>query len=139
MSNGLTVTQKIHFATLARGRRKILPGPAPVRDIPTARIPRISRLMALAIHFDNMVQAGGVLDYSELASLGHVSRARVTQIMNLLLLAPDIQEHILFLPPISQGDEPLTERDMRPIVAQADWEIQRQMWRSRISKQHNSL
>src|SRR3712207_3152134 len=34
----------------------------------------------------------------KVARLGHVTRARVTQIMNLLNLAPDIQEAILFLP-----------------------------------------
>jgi len=128
MSDVLTVTRKIHFATRAKGRRQILPGPKPVRDLPTERIPRISRLMALAIHFDGLIRNGGILDYSELASLGHVSRARVTQIMNLLLLAPDIQEQILYLPPIVSGKDRLTERHLRPIVAQTDWKTQRKLW-----------
>lgn len=129
MSDALTVTRKIHFATRAKGRREILPGPEPVRDLPTVRIPRISRLMALAIHFDGLIRDGGILDYAELASLGHVSRARVTQIMNLLLLAPDIQEQILFLPPITKGGEPVYERQIREIVAKIDWDQQRKMWR----------
>ena len=55
------------------------------------RIPRIARLMALAIKFQDMVDRGEVRDYADLARLGYVSRARLTQIMNLLLLAPDIQ------------------------------------------------
>jgi hypothetical protein len=39
-----------------------------------------------------------IRDYAELARLGRVTRARMTQIMKLLDLAPDIQEQILFLP-----------------------------------------
>jgi hypothetical protein len=56
------------------------------------RVPRIARLMALAIRMENLIRVGGIIDYSQLAQLGHVSRARITQIMNLLLLAPDIPE-----------------------------------------------
>ena len=59
------------------------------------RIPRITRLMALAIKFQDMVDRGEVRDYADLARLGYVTRARLTQIMNLLLLAPEIQEQIL--------------------------------------------
>lgn len=128
MNAPLKVTRKIHFATCAKGRHEILPGPQPIRDVPTARIPRISRLMALAIHFDKLIQSKGIFDYAELASLGHVSRARVTQIMNLLLLAPDIQEQILFLPPITNGHDPISERHLRPIVAQTEWRQQRRLW-----------
>jgi len=52
--------------------------------------------MALAIRFDDLIRRGEVRDYADLARLGHVSRARITQIMNLLNLAPDIQERLLF-------------------------------------------
>lgn len=48
-------------------------------------------------------------DQADLARLGRVSRARVTQIMTLLNLSPEIQEAILFLPRIESGREPLTE------------------------------
>ena len=58
--------------------------------------------------------------------MGHVSRARITQIMNLLNLAPDIQEALLLCS--DRGDRPLVERDLRPIAAEADWRRQRQMW-----------
>jgi len=67
-------------------------------DVESGNIPRISRLMALAIKFDGLVRHGEVRDYADLARLGYVTRARITQIMNLLNLAPDIQEEILFLP-----------------------------------------
>ena len=35
-----------------------------------------------------------------------VTRARMTQIMNLLNLAPDIQEELLLLPPVTEGRDP---------------------------------
>ena len=57
--------------------------------------PRISRLLALALQMDQMIQEGSVKNYSELAHLGQVAPARITQVMNLLHLAPDIQEEIL--------------------------------------------
>jgi regulator of RNase E activity RraA len=44
----------------------------------------------MAIHFDGLIRKGAVRDYADLARLGHVARARVTQIMNLLNQAPDI-------------------------------------------------
>ena len=53
----------------------------------------------VAIRFERLIQAGAVADYAELARLGHVTRARITQIMNLRLLSPDIQERLLFLLP----------------------------------------
>jgi len=63
-----------------------------------------------------------VTDYAELARLGQVSRARMTQIMNLLNLAPDIQEAILFFPRVEQGGDPVTERELREVVGVEDWE-----------------
>lgn len=68
-------------------------------------------------------------DQAELAGLGHVSRARLTQIMDLLYLAPDPQEQILFLPTTERGRDAVTERDLRPIAAVADWRKQRRMSR----------
>ena len=61
-------------------------------SVPAGRVPRIARLMALALRFEHLVQSGTVRDYAELARLGQVSRARLTQITNLLHLAPDLQE-----------------------------------------------
>ncbi|GAB6184632.1 hypothetical protein JCM17478_01340 [Thermopirellula anaerolimosa] len=59
----------------------------------------------------------------------HVMRARVTQIMDLLGLAPDIKEELLFLPPVQRGRDPLVLRDLLPIAAEPDWQRQRRMWR----------
>ena len=126
----LTTTGTIHFARARRGRKELRPGEAPPPPPPIVfgRVPRIARLMALAIRMRRMIDAGEVRDYAELARLGHVTRARMTQIMNLLNLAPDIQEEILFLPPIESGRDPIRELQLRPITAVPDWRKQRQMW-----------
>jgi hypothetical protein len=126
MSNDLMVKFKVHFETGRRSRKEIRNGEKP--PAPASRIPRISRLMALAIRFEKMLQDGVVADQSELARLGHVTRTRVTQIMNLLSLAPDIQEEILFLPPVAEGREPAWERRIRGMTWQLDWRGQRRMW-----------
>src|SRR6266852_5661765 len=94
----------------------------------TSRVPRISRLMALAIRFDDLIKAGGIADYSELAQLGHVSRARITQIMNLLHLASDIQEQVLFLPPTRHGRDPVHLARLQPIASTLVWRQQRCLW-----------
>ena len=130
MHDQLTVTRSIHFSMAGKGKREIKPGPAPVRDTSAGRVPRISRLMALAIHFDHLIASGGVRDQADVARLGHVTRARVTQIMNLLHLASDIQEELLHLPRVTSGDDPIPERRLRPIAAMPDWDRQRAAWRA---------
>lgn len=133
MSNGsragATVTIKVHRARSAERRVELREGAAPaVAAPPPGRTPRISRLMALALRFDRLIRDGEVRDYAEIARLGHVTRARVTQIMNLIHLAPDIQEAILFLPRVTEGDDPITERHLRRICACPDWREQRRQW-----------
>lgn len=129
MTEGLTIQRKFH---VRRGRncRKVIKEGPPLESqpAPSGTIPRISRLMALAIRFDRLIKSGEVADQAEIARLGHVSRARVTQIMNLLLLAPDIQEEILFLSRTQSGRDPIRERMLRPIAAVPDWRKQRKMW-----------
>jgi hypothetical protein len=104
MSMPLTVECEFHFERRGQGAaRQLETGPpVPCPALEPGRVPRVSRLMALAIRFDGLVRSGAVADYAALADLGHVSRARISQIMNLLLLAPDIQEQILFLPRTQQ-------------------------------------
>jgi hypothetical protein len=101
---------------------------APAADLPgPPRIPRITRLMALAIKFQDMVDRFEVRDYADLARLGYVSRARITQIMNLLNLAPDIQEEILDLA-ASVKNATLAERQIRSITKIVPWALQRMAW-----------
>jgi hypothetical protein len=97
------------------------------RDL-LSRFPARPGLMALAIRFDQLIRDGVVADQAELARLGRVSRARLTQIMNLLSLAAAIQESLLFLPLIVRGDSQIHERELRPVAAQPNWRSQCQMW-----------
>lgn len=128
MSKGITFKTKVHFRAGRNGRKHLENGETPTTTVEPGRVPWVSKLIALAIRFDGLVRDGVVTDQAELARLGHVSRARVTQIMNLLHLAPDIQEEVLFLPRIERGKEPLQERHLRPIAAVPDWRKQRRMW-----------
>jgi len=93
-------------------------------------IPRIARLMALAIRIDGLIREQTLSDYAAVARRGSVTRARMTQIMKLLHLAPDLQEQILFLPPSSR----FTERHLRPVVRQIYWHEQRRLFRELTSR-----
>lgn len=95
------------------------------QNVAPPRIPRIARLMALAIKIQDMVDRGEMRDYAEVARVGHVTRARMTQIMNLLNLAPDIQEQILFA---TESACP-AERGLRKLAAHPGWDRQRRLWR----------
>ena len=135
MIKPLTVEADIHFERRGRGSRRALEtGPDPAADRPVGRLARVTRLMALAIRFDKLIQAGEVTDYSELARLGHVTRARVTQIMNLLMLAPDIQEEILFLPRVTGGRDRVHLRQLQPIALVPDWRKQRKVFRELLAE-----
>jgi hypothetical protein len=88
--------------------------------------------MALAIRLDGLVRAGRVADHSELARLGQVSRARVSQIMSLLHLAPDIQEQILFLVRKPGHREPIHLAQLQPITQEWNWRRQRRRWNALV-------
>ena len=109
----ITIESHIHFTRAKAGRKEIAAGPEPEPlPAPPDPIPRVSRLMALAIHFDGLIRQGLVKDYADLARLGGVSRARITQIMNLLNLPPTEQEKLLFLES-GPGRVKVTERELR--------------------------
>jgi hypothetical protein len=125
----LTFTSNFHLDRGGHGRLQLCPRkPAAAPGLPAGRVPRIARLMALALRFDEMLRRGEVKDLAELARLGHVTRARVTQILNLTRLAPDIQETILFLPRVESGRDTYKEWQVRPVAAEPVWAKQRRMW-----------
>lgn len=139
MPDGVTVEFNVHFARGSAGRRKLVSGETPAKpDLPVGSVPRVARLMALAIRCEELVRRGEVADYADLARLGHVTRARMSQIINLLNLAPDIQEQILFLPLTTHGRDPIGERNLRPICAMADWKEQRSRWRKLRSRREHT-
>jgi hypothetical protein len=129
------MTTTVRLKAKFRGRqvvRKAVPQAEPQAVAP-GRIPRVTRLLALAHRFEKLIRDGEVRDYADLARLGHVTRARVSQIMDLLLLAPDIQEEILAMPAVVAGDDPVCERQVRGIVGVPDWGKQRRVWTLRRS------
>ena len=105
-------------------QRRMLASSEPMRY--GAPLPRITRLMALAVYWDDRLRQCLELDGGTLARLGRVSRSRITQILNLLQLAPDIQERLLRLPPLETGREPITEKSIRQLASDYDWERQRE-------------
>jgi hypothetical protein len=125
----ITVTKKVFLSNGRSGRKRLSPKKPAVQAVPPGRVPRISKLMALAIRFDGLIRDGKVRDMSELARLAHVTQPRMTQIMNLLHLAPDIQEELLFLPLVTDGRDPIHERMLWPVAAVVDWREQRDLWR----------
>ncbi len=124
-----SIAVNIHVDRHAHGAQRVRAGAEPPRALLPGRIPRLSRLMALAIRFDQLLRDGTVPNYAALARLGQVTRARITQIMNLRHLAPDLQEALLFLPRIEGGRAPLRLVDLQPLAALLDWSAQRQRWR----------
>ena len=88
--------------------------------------------MALAIKFQEMVDHGEVRDYADLARLGYVTRARLTQIMNLLLLAPDIQADMLVWSHAEEFPE-IAERHLRSLTQIPAWGPQRRLWRELLT------
>jgi hypothetical protein len=131
MNNPLTQEWDVCFQRRARGGSSDLGvGEKPEAQIPPpARLARVARLMALAIRFERLVLSGEMKDYAELARLGRVSRARISQIMDLLQLAPDLQERLLFLARPPRGRDPVHLALLQPIAEVVDWQKQRRMWR----------
>jgi hypothetical protein len=141
---GECVTLCIPFHPTNPPRRPIVrERPRPARRterVAREQVARISRTLARAHHFQSLLDTGVVGSQTELAALTKLSTARITQIMNLLVLAPDIQEEILFLPPETKGRSPVSERVLLPLLKTLLWSEQRAMWagiRERIQSQHN--
>jgi hypothetical protein len=127
----LTVERSFHLANVSgrRGgvRRVVREGaePASALLVVAGRVPRIAKLMALAIRCEQMIRSGAVPDATALARLAHVSQPRMTQILNLTLLSPDLQEALLFLPPVEARKPEVSEKGLRGVCAELKWEKQR--------------
>jgi hypothetical protein len=92
------------------------------------RVPRVSRLLALAIKLEKLVGDGELRNQAAVARLGKISPARMSQILGLRNLAPSIQEKLLMLPKTRSGQEPITEKAMRGIAQLIDWEEQQRQF-----------
>jgi hypothetical protein len=132
MNSKLTVNRSFHVQTRRNGSKSLADGKAPTK--PQGRIPRITRLLALAHRCRDLVRDGVIINQSELAHYGQISTTRMSQIMWLDNLAPDIQEQILALPRTVQGRDAILEREVRPIAKTHDWAEQRKMWTNLMSQ-----
>src|SRR5437867_7850466 len=129
MNEPKTVQCAVHFEREARGRKRIEAGAQQPSALPPGRVPRLARFLALALRLEAQLRQGVLKDNAEVASVGHVTRARVSQILSLVHLAPDIQEAILFLPRTQRGRAPVILSDVMPIAMELDWKRQRRAWR----------
>jgi len=103
------------------------PPPAPVY-----RPSRVAQMLALAHRLEAAIERGDYRDRADLARQLGFTRARVTQLLNLTLLAPDIQEAVLALEAVD-GVQPTSERALRDVVGAVAWAEQRERWRTALS------
>jgi hypothetical protein len=117
---------QVHFRTGQYGRRHLREGDCRKEPYhPDKTLPRLTRLLALAHRWNRLIEEGAITDYAEIARTMGLSRARVTQIMDLLYLAPEIQEEILS----GKTLEPVSERAARTLIRIPEWEKQCAVWR----------
>jgi hypothetical protein len=108
--------------SLHQGPRR-LPGSVTV----SGPVPRVTRVLALALSFQDMIATGKARNYADLANRAGVTAERLSQVMKLIWLAPAIQQEILYLPGCG-GRYPLTECAVRRIAKQWSWPEQLILW-----------
>ena len=100
----------------------------------TGKVPRVTRLLALAHKFEDMLASGEVGSMAELSRAGRVSRARLSQIMDLVLLAPDIQDEIMGFIRVTMGSrDPVVMREVQIVVRSLYWPDQRVAWQKLLA------
>ena len=134
MNAPLKIDCKFHLAVKAKGRKTVESGDGPRLAVEPGRVPRVARLLALAHRFHRLLRDGVVADYATLARLGHVTTARISQVMALLNLTPDIQEQVLDLPRTVRGSDPIQMRDLLPVAIIIDWRTQRRLWAGLVER-----
>ncbi len=119
--NGATIVVRANFDRPPAGRGER------VDSKPGRRNSGVAHVLALAHHIDRKIRDGDLRDYAYAAEVLAVTRARVSQLSGLTLLAPPIQETILSLPETRR--DLITERQLREIVAEPLWDKQMRLWR----------
>lgn len=113
---------KLHRAQRGHGKTFVEGPPQPPPE-PVRRPARVAVMLALAHKIQDAIDRGVARDRAEVARRLGLTRARLTQLMDLMLLAPDIQEKILFLESVD-GVEPMSERLLRAIAHRVTWREQ---------------
>lgn len=119
-----SIKLNVHFVPGNRQHRVLRKGKQPKHSKST-RLPRVTRLMALAIKYENLLSEGVVKTHKELAELAGVERSQISTILRFRLLASDIQEWLLNLPETKKGNDPMGMIEVRSIAAAPSWEKQR--------------
>ena len=114
----------IQFQLRPRCRKEATKAPA----AEAGKLPRVAEVLALAIQFEDVIRRGIARDHADLSRLGCISQERISQIMRLLWLAPDIQQEILTLPRTPRGRFHVGEVALRRIASRMLWSEQRRMW-----------
>jgi hypothetical protein len=100
--------------------------PSPPAE-PTRQPAQVARMLALAHHLQRAMEGGAVANQAALAKAYGLTRARLTQVLDLLLLAPDLQEQVLAMDAVD-GRQPLAERRLRRLAICESWAEQRANW-----------
>ncbi len=127
-NNNLEVKVRLQPTVRAINRMPRKGAPPAAATLSRGRFPRITQVLALALQFQEMIDNGEIRDYTDLTRLGCVSRERISQIMMLTWLAPDILEAILRLPQTPGGRFHVGENQLRRIARIPLWEDQRKQW-----------
>jgi hypothetical protein len=120
-------------------RTKLRPASEGAEQISSRRIgrlPRITQVLALAINLEDMIRRGEAKDYADLARLSCLCRERISQVVRLNYLAPDIQVELLYLPPTASGRFPVSETALRKIANLLSWVDQRREWKTLKQMHH---
>jgi len=105
----------------------LTPTPPPGKPAPVRRPAKVARQLALAHHLQAAIDRGVVADMAAVARKLGLTRARVTQLFDLLMLAADLQEQVLALEAVD-GAEPMAERTIRAVAHAGTWAEQRAAW-----------
>ena len=128
MSTAIEVSSPLHAQPRAPQARTLSSSAA-------GRLPQVTRVLALAVHFEQMIATGEAEGYADVARLTCLCRERVSQIVRLTYLAPEIQVEILYLPPCPAGRYPISEVAVRKIANLLCWTEQRRAW-SQLKQLH---
>ncbi len=124
MDNALRFEFKVALKELKHQRPKR-------KEAEIRKEPRLRHTLILAYHIQDIISGNKAKDFTQIAKWLNMTKARLSQIMNFVNLAPCIQEEIL----LSKNNkiQELTEYKIHAITIESDWEKQKKLWKELIS------